>query len=272
MGVFFSTESDMLDQRFLDAVKPLLAVGMGTENMAWLLYSLIRLTRPRFVLEVGLGYTTPFLLKALADNTQEWREDLGTLRSARHLDARRDLLLPGHFVKPYRPKLIAIDDFSSAGSSAARVLETVKQLALESFLTQIEGDFRGRSEFIDETYKPFDLVWFDCGGPEEYIAFLREYWSQCSSQCLVALHFTYQWQEVVTGKDRQTGTDIALAPGAVLTEIKRQHVQAGVDAHFEILSVVEPHKTRQGSVTLLRRQFDLQAAAPQSLDGTFFLD
>ena len=101
MGLPFRSEFDMLDQRFLEAVKPLLAVGMGTENVAWLLSSLIRLTRPRSILEVGLGYTTPFLLKGLADNTQEWHEDLDILQSGRHLDARRDLLLPGHFVKPY---------------------------------------------------------------------------------------------------------------------------------------------------------------------------
>lgn len=271
MGAF-QTELDMLDQRFLDTVKPLLSVGMGTENVAWLLYSLIRMTRPHSVLEVGLGYTTPFLLKGLADNAKEWYADLEVLQSGRHMDARRDLLLPGHFVKPYNPKLIAIDDFSVPGSSATRVLEAAKRLALDSFLVQIAGDFRGQSKAIEEQYKPFDLVWFDCGGPEEYIEFLREYWFHCASQCLVALHFTYQWQEVVSGEDPQIGTDIHLAPGAVLTELKRQHIQAGVDAHFELLSIVEPHKNRQGSVTLLRRHLDRQTASPENLEGTFVLE
>ncbi len=50
-----------LDPRFYRAVEPLYFSGMGTEHVAPLLYTLARMTRPRSVLEVGLGYTTPFL-------------------------------------------------------------------------------------------------------------------------------------------------------------------------------------------------------------------
>ena len=262
----------MLDQRFLDTVKPLLAVGMGTEHAAMLLYALVRMTRPRSVLEVGLGYTTPFLLQALADNAQEWQADLAVLQSARNMDARRDLLLPAHFVKPYRPKLIAIDDFSAAGSSAKRVVDAAKALALDSFLVQISGDFRGRSGAIDDAHKPFDFIWFDCGGDEEYVDFLSEYWSQSAADCVVALHFTYQWQEIEVAQHGGVFTDIGLAPGAILAELQRQHRQAGVDTHFEILTIVEPHKTRQGSVTLLRRHLNQRAATPESLARPFCIN
>ena len=176
---------------------------------------------------------------------------------------RRDILDPGHFVRPYDPRLIAIDDFSSTGTTASRVLETAKILGLDGYLLQIASDFRGCGETIDTQFKPFDFVWFDCGGPQEYVAFLQEYWQLCAPH---ALHFTYQWQE---GAGGEKNIGVRLAPGAVLTELKRQHQRAGVDAGFEILSLVEPHKTRQGSVTVLRRVHDAVPVSPEPTDGAF---
>ena len=57
-----------LDQEFLAVAQKAYSSTMGTENMAPLLYSLARFTRPRNVLEIGAGYTTLFLLQAMADN------------------------------------------------------------------------------------------------------------------------------------------------------------------------------------------------------------
>ena len=39
--------------------------GMGTESVAPFLRSLVRMIRPYRILEVGAGYTTPFLLEGL---------------------------------------------------------------------------------------------------------------------------------------------------------------------------------------------------------------
>lgn len=44
---------------------------MGAENVAPLLYSLLRFSKPSSVLEVGGGFTTIFLLQALEDNAAE---------------------------------------------------------------------------------------------------------------------------------------------------------------------------------------------------------
>ena len=64
-----------LDACFYKAVEPLYFSGMGTENVAPLLYSLIRTTRPQRLLEVGLGYTTPFMAQGLKDNIAEFEAD-----------------------------------------------------------------------------------------------------------------------------------------------------------------------------------------------------
>ena len=68
-----------LDQNFLETTQSLLVPGMGTEQAGLLLYSLIRMTRPRNVLEVGMGYTTPFLAMALHDNALETKADISIL-------------------------------------------------------------------------------------------------------------------------------------------------------------------------------------------------
>ncbi len=60
-----------IDKRFLDQVSSLFNPVMGTELISHLLYSLIRSVKPRRVIEVGLGYTTPFMLQALADNIED---------------------------------------------------------------------------------------------------------------------------------------------------------------------------------------------------------
>ena len=43
-------------------------MGMGTENIGPLLRTLIQMIRPQRILEIGGGYTTPFLLDGLIAN------------------------------------------------------------------------------------------------------------------------------------------------------------------------------------------------------------
>ena len=63
--------SPIYDREFLEACRPLYSVHMGVENAASLLYSLIRFVKPKSVVEVGAGYTSLWLLRALADNDDE---------------------------------------------------------------------------------------------------------------------------------------------------------------------------------------------------------
>lgn len=68
-----------LDREFMDVVEDLYVPAMGTDTMAPMLYSLIRFTRARTVLEAGMGYTTPFLAKALHDNDVCFRAERAAL-------------------------------------------------------------------------------------------------------------------------------------------------------------------------------------------------
>jgi len=152
-----------LDARFNEAVAPLFVTGMGTEHVGPLLYSLVRMTRPRRVMEVGLGYTSPFLAQALADNAAEDAGDRACLEKAPEDDLRRSLLREPFFETPYRPSLHAIDDYSGEGTSAPRVLETLDRLGIHDFVKVHKSDFRGYSARID---RGFETIGFEKDGAQ----------------------------------------------------------------------------------------------------------
>lgn len=239
-----------LDSRFYRAVEPLYFSGMGTEHVAPLLYTLARMTRPRSVLEVGLGYTTPFLAQALQDNVAEFESDRRILAAPGADEERQLLLVPDHYAEEYNPKLYAIDDFSDEGSSGPEAIKVIESLGLESRVEVEQGDFHGRSRQLNRSAYPLDLVWFDCGGLPEYVDFIQEYWQLINPEHgLLLLHFTY-WN-LAYERDGVAGKQLMCGP--IANELKRQQAAAGLSAEFEVMSLVEPHKQRQGSVTMIRK-------------------
>lgn len=239
-----------LDTRFQETVAPLFVTGMGTEHVGPLLYHLVRMTKPRRALEVGLGYTSPFLAQALADNAVEDRDDRRIVAEAPADDMRRNLLRDEYFREARAPRLHAIDDHSGEGSSAPAVLATLDSLGLSDIVHVHKADFRGYAAKLDRADLPLDFVWFDAGGPLEYIDFLAEYWPLISqNHGLLLLHYTY-WHLTTTYQGREVSSMLC---GSIANEIKRQQLRAGTAARFEVLSLLEPHKTRQGSVTMVRK-------------------
>lgn len=242
------------DPDFLFSCQKLYKPGMGTEAAAPLLYSLVRMLRPSSVMEVGLGYTTPFLAQALYDAMAEAEEDRAILAGEVDSPGRAEVLHPNVDKVVYRPKIIAIDDFAEeAGGSGHQALEVLKELELDHLVEVRQGDFRGQSGNLGlAPNQPLDFVWFDAGGPREYLDFLKEYWPILNPNYgTVLFHFTY-WNLQLSQEPGKPGRRVML-PSPLINELKRQEVAAGGKARFEILSLLEPHKKRQGSVTLLRK-------------------
>ena len=239
-----------ISPKFLEECQRLFEPEMGTESAAFLLYGLVRMLRPRNVLEVGLGYSTPFLACALADAREEFEADRRLLDDPDQDEPRLEVLIPPFYSQDYRPRLNALDDFSLANSSAPRVVEVLETLELTDVVQVREGNFRGYSKQLSAGDLPLDFVWFDCGGPKDYVDFIEEYWPLINdNHGLLVLHFTY-WT-VQMQRDGQPLPAIISSP--IIDEIKRQQAAGGVSARFEMLSLVEPHKSRQGSVTLVRK-------------------
>jgi len=243
-----------LDGKFYQLVESLFHPGMGTEHVGPLLHSLVRMTRPRNILEVGMGYTSPFLATALHDNLAEISFDAAILdkpESSRSdiEESRLDVLNPAYYRGDYKPFVHVIDDFTLDGSSASQVLNIIQNLGLDHLVKVHEGDFRGMSKVLDPSSLPLDLVWFDCGGPQEYQDFITEYWPLINTNYgVLLLHYTY-W----TLQENDDGSPALIGSGPIVNEFKRQQVMHGIYANFEVLSLVEPHKTRQGSVTMIRK-------------------
>lgn len=188
--------------------------GLGTENVAPFLRSLIQMTRPNRVLEIGAGYTTPFILEALVNNQRVFNDGNLDLSYLTNLE--------------YDPKFVIIDDFSLEELNKK---DEMRHILNSDYVEFVEGRFEGRSESLFRKYGTFDFVWFDCGGVTEYQTFFREYWEICSSY--VICHFTYS-----DGKPN---------------DLYEAVINGSTGDPFQI-DIIEPHKTRQGSITILKKR------------------
>ena len=194
--------------------------GMGTESVAPFLRSLIHMVRPQRILEIGAGYTTPFLLNGLENNK--------TIIDEGNLDKK---YVEWH-EKHYDPKLVIIDNMSLG--EFKKDFNNIDSKYIEF----VQGDFKDKSQELFEKYGEFDFVWFDCGGAEEYDSFMREYWDICSEY--VIFHFTYY-----KGMPNQM-------LGTIMHHIAwREQVMGGSLVHR--MDIIEPHKKGQGSITMFKK-------------------
>jgi hypothetical protein len=229
--------------------------SMGVENVSPLIYSWIRCTRPRSVLEIGAGYSTLFIAQALADNKAEYDRDRkvmrGQVRSDKHTGLKRlvhgrhplPLAVPEYYETSYIPRLSVIDDSSHPATSAGRVVEVARKLGLDGLLRFYSGDFRGMSARLEKDFLPFDLVWFDCGGLDD---FAEEYWKLINPHGGFLLIHTARTNP---------------AKRAFLQNLEARS-KAGEATPFEMLSLFEPHKWRQNNLTILRM-------TPPGLDSSY---
>jgi predicted O-methyltransferase YrrM len=243
----------MIEPAFFERVAHLQAPSTGTEQLAPLLYYLLRGTRPRRVLEIGMGYTTPFLARALADNAAEVERERAPLaaKTRAYLErgdappigedtgwlwARPALVDPSFYHADHRPQLTVVDDFSSPKSAARAVMATLEELDLHRGVTFHQGDFRDVRDAV-AAGGPYDLAWFDCGGEPEYRFFIEHYWDLVSDDGgYVIIH------RALTNRGR----------GAVVRELKEQLARGARD-DFEMVSVLEPHKLTQNSYCVIRK-------------------
>jgi len=225
----------MLGQDFLDQVHELYHPSMGTEVVGPLLYMLVRTIRPRRLLEVGAGYTTLFMLKALADNGRAIEQE------KRVVGAGRSPLLAQYYQAEYRPVLHAIDTFAHPNSTARATEAKAKALGIAAPLQLHNADFRGYARNLPQGDMPLDFAWLDCGGLPNYLAFQGEYWKLIDPNGgLLLIH------SLITNLQGQL----------YLGQLKLAQATTSFHA-FEILSLLEPHKAVQNSVTMVRMTANL---------------
>jgi hypothetical protein len=188
--------------------------GMGTENVGPLLRTLVQMVRPQRILEVGMGYTTPFLLDGLKANEELFDEgNLDPSYKRWHETPNND------------PKLVIIDTDPLPQQES-------------KYVEHIQGKFQGRSQELFEKYGEFDMIWFDCGGEQERQDFVTEYWDICSHYMI--FHYTFFQGKPTTNIDIISGAIDGWARLLGANNVQR-------------IDVLEPHKAGQGSITMLRK-------------------
>lgn len=262
-----------INSTFLEKLETLRSPHMGTELVANLIYSLIRYCRPNLSLEIGLGYTTVYILQALADNVADAQKEkrglmkktydtLKKLDSEIKMDSPQEslkeidfqwtlnepsLLNPGFYFNDHTPRMIGIDDFSfsehdvkfdkyNSKNPAKRLEHVVSSLGLSSFLDFLEGDFRMYLPDFRKSNMLFDFIWFDCGGYPEYFDFVKGAFDLINPDGgILLLHFTVDPQI------------------ARIKQNIRSIIESSPENACEVVNLIEPHKLWQNSVTLVRR-------------------
>ena len=187
--------------------------SMGTENVGPLLRTLVQMIRPQRILEVGAGYTTPFLLDGLKVNDKIFDEGNLDPSYKKWHKSNND------------PRLVVIDT------------DPLPQLD-SKYVEHIHGKFQGRSQELFEKYGEFDMIWFDCGDAQDYQDFLAEYWNICSHYMI--FHYTFFQGQPTTVIDIISGSIDGWARLYGANNVQR-------------IDILEPHKAGQGSITMLKK-------------------
>ena len=187
--------------------------AMGTENVGPLLRILVQMVRPQRILEIGAGYTTPFILDGLKANEEIFD------------DGNIDPSYEKWYKSNNDPRLVVIDT------------DPLPQLD-SKYVDHIQGKFQGRSQELFEKYGEFDMIWFDCGAPQDYQDFLTEYWNICSHYMI--FHYTFFQGQPTTAIDIISGSIDGWTRLTGCSNVQR-------------IDILEPHKAGQGSITMLKK-------------------
>jgi hypothetical protein len=233
-------------------------LSSGTELVSPLLYSLARMLRPRSVVEFGSGYSTLFILRALADNVAAIEAEKNALlaktKAARLLErwgpdrqpqadmdaAAHDWLDSGgvacgvdpvFYCKEYAPHLFSFEHLPEDHEYVEHMRSAVDAIGHTSLFTQFcEQGFAQNT--LPPEFLPLDWVWNDCHYDLE---FLSEFWEYVNpSGGLLILHN-------ITGHSTYFQT---------LQSFVEQRAPYG---DLEHLVLEEPHKLMQNGCAILRR-------------------
>jgi len=234
------------DDKFCAAVEKLRVAGMGTEVVGPVLAGLVQLTRPRSLLEVGMGYTTPFLAAALAEVEEQTHAESAALaaKTRSHLagsDTLDDswlladppLVTPDFHLTPFRSSFVAVDNLSIEDSSAPRVQEVLSELGLGERVTVLNADLRDCIGLLPDGFCPIDFAWIDAW---ECLYFFDHFWNLINPDGgLVIMHYLMTYPE-----------------GEALLRYIRQFQRAH-PGELEMVNLLESQKLMQNSITVLRR-------------------
>jgi predicted O-methyltransferase YrrM len=242
----FLPSSSVFDANFLSHVESLYNPHMGVENLGPFLYSFVRFTKVRRAVEIGAGYTTLWILRAMRDNDEEMLRirELEEAGQCRLLDwpwtnAERTA---AHVRSPGGgpPRLLCVDNCEHQKETASGASSVADALGLASYLHFVRGDafelqgLLGREE-------PVDVVWCDFGVGSRMRDFCASTWDSLRPGGFLLCHST------LTNRRTREWLEAARA--------HRGTEETGLPAgEYVELSLLEPHKHYQNSISVFQKR------------------
>jgi predicted O-methyltransferase YrrM len=235
----FLPQSPAFDKVFASQLAALYNPHMGVEHVGTLLYSLIRFTKSRKIVEIGAGYTSLWILQALKDNDAEM-ERISTLQDSgkcRLMDYPWTVKENVDDYMRHKSGLLCIDNCLHQRETATGAAAVAANLGLGDYLKFIQGDAYDM-QFENES---IDILWCDFGVGSRMRDFARGAWNSIRPGGFLVCHSTLtnkgtrDWLEDVRARRHEALTGI---PPDEVVEI----------------SLLEPNKLYQNSITLLQRR------------------
>jgi len=240
----FKPQSPVFDSHFLSHVSSLYNPHMGVENAGPLLYSFIRFTKVRKIVEIGAGYTTIWLLQALKDNDDEIEriKSLQDEEKCRLLDIQWSVPVEINKHTPkkdglYQSQLFCVDNCLHQRETATGASAMARKLGLIQYLKFLKADA------FDMDFEPesTDLLWCDFGVGSRMKDFVANAWQSIRPGGFLICHST-----LTNSRTRSWLEAIRSCQGENVTGIP-----AG---EYSELSFLEPTKHYQNSITILQRR------------------
>ncbi len=274
--------SEEFARRVISEITPFQHLS-GTEHVAPLLYSLIRMLKPQTVVEFGSGYTTPYILQALKDNEEDFKFNQRVLRerAARNFAALgqasrasmqpEDWLIdpttqeiygqepvvpiPSFYARPYRPQLHTFEVLPDNDAYVSRLSGLVRDLNLDGLFSLHAGcrvtDYVSR---LPAERLPIDFAWNDFGNKKRF--FDETFQHVRADGGVMAFHNTTSSE-----KDHKADLDQVFEGLRPLLQTRQA----------ELLTFLEPHKFTQRSLTVVRKVVDFEQEFYHDLTGEYDL-
>ena len=240
----FLPRAGPLDQNFLSHLSSLYNPHMGVENIGFVLYSLIRFTKKRKIVEIGAGYSTVWILQALKDNDAEIVrvELLSRQEECKLLNIQWTIPEVMEEFQNEPASLLCIDNCEHQKETATGACAVAKSLGLDSYLQFLKGDAFEMKEYLEPA--SIDVLWCDFGVGDRMADFLSSgAWASLRPGGFLLCHSTLtnrrtrNWLEAVRSRESENITGI---PANECVE----------------LSLLEKHKRYQNSVSIFQKRKD----------------
>ena len=242
----FLDTSPMFSSLFKSHVQTLYNPHMGVENAGPLLYSMIRFTKCRNIVEVGAGYTTLFILQALKDNDDEMKrvvelDNEGQLKMLDYPFGTPRLEEWDSLKSATSSSLLCIDNCIHQKETATGAVGVSRTLGLSQYLQFLKGDAFDALDTHFEDVESIDLLWCDFGVGARMTEYASNVWKYIKPGGFLVCHST-----LTNARTREWLEGIRGGKGEEITGIP-------VDEYVE-LSLLEPHKRFQNSLSILQKR------------------